>query len=202
MRLGADLTCEYERTVERRAYSTMAPASTRVFIPKPINLSIGETMSQILLWLDSQELQSFNRSGSNSPLVSLAVVLSFFSGERANHHGYAPAPQAAVAARRVFSAPILRRDIILMALLSGTTISAWLYQPENAIANIAISRAIAAAVGASAYILGAFSRVTACTGKITGLPRGGAAPSSLREGATRVTPRCKDIVRFRRPSRS
>ena len=35
----------------------MALASNMVFIPKPTNLSIGEAMSQILLWLDSQELQ-------------------------------------------------------------------------------------------------------------------------------------------------
>jgi hypothetical protein len=35
----------------------MALASTRVFIPKPTNLSIAEAMSQILLWLNSQELQ-------------------------------------------------------------------------------------------------------------------------------------------------
>ena len=153
MRLGADLTCEHERTVERRAYSTMAPRLHQGIHPetnKP--LYRGGNESDSFNALIAKSFRASTDQGSNSPLVSLAVV---FSGQRANHHGYASAPQAAVAARRVFSAPILRLDIILMALLSGTTLSAWLYQPENAIANIAISRAIAAAVGASAHILGA-----------------------------------------------
>ena len=35
----------------------MALASTRVFIPKPTNLSVEEATRQILLWLDSRELQ-------------------------------------------------------------------------------------------------------------------------------------------------
>jgi len=35
-----------------------------------------------------------------------------------------------------------RGDAIVLAFLSGTTIIAWIYCPENAIANVAISTAL------------------------------------------------------------